>query len=132
MDALAASAALAAYDAPTKAEMDAVAASLALAAYDPPTKAEMDALAASTALTAYDAPTKAEMDAGLAALNDITVAEIWAQVIDGLDAETALKWILAYASGKITKSSTAYAYSDYGASNTLYTLVISDADRTRT
>ena len=53
----AASTALTAYDAPTKAEVDTVvqahSASLSLTAYDPPTKAEMDALAASTALAAY-------------------------------------------------------------------------------
>jgi hypothetical protein len=86
--------ALAAYDGPTKAEVDSVvaahSASLALAAYDPPTKAEVDSVvalySASVALAVYDAPTKAEMDSAFSALNDITVAEVWAYIIDTLAA----------------------------------------------
>lgn len=66
------------------------------------------------ALNAYDPPTKAELDAGLAALNDITVAEVWAHALtepSGVpawsgDVEDALNWLLALARNKMTSSST--------------------------
>jgi hypothetical protein len=137
--------ALAAYDGPTKAELDSVvaahSASLALAAYDPPTKAEVDSVvalySASVALAVYDAPTKAEMDSAFSALNDITVAEVWAYIIDTLaapavtiHADDALKWVVAYASGNVAKASTAFAYAD-GAGATLWTNDIATATRTR-
>jgi hypothetical protein len=75
--------------------------------------------------------------AGLAALNDITVAEVWAQVIDTLvapslviHADDALMWVVAYASGNIAKASTAFAYAN-GAGATLWTNDIATATRTR-
>jgi hypothetical protein len=91
----------------------------------------MISLAARKGLDDYDPPTKAEMDAGLAALNDITVAEILAGVIDGaVDLQTAMKQVLAKASGNIAKSGNAYAYKDR-AGNTLFTLTIATDSVTR-
>ena len=106
----------------TLAQAAAMAASAALTAYDPPTGAEISAAltaiearqvaqATSSALAAYDPPTKAEMDAGLAALNDIAVADILAATADGsLSVQDALKSIISYVRGRITKSSTAFTY----------------------
>jgi hypothetical protein len=75
--------------------------------------------------------------AGLAALNDITVAEVWAYVIDTLvapslviHADDALMWAVAYASGNVAKASTAFSYCD-GAGATLWTNDIAVATRTR-
>ena len=125
VNALAASLALAAYDPPTNTELTTIvtahSASLALAAYDGPTKAEVDALAASlalaaytgvsTALAAYDPPTHAEMTAEIGALNDITVADILAGVIDStLTLQDSLKYAIAWFKGRIVKASTALTY----------------------
>lgn len=137
MNALAASLALTAFDPLTKTQGNALAASLALTAYDPPTKAEMDAVAASLALTAYDPPTNTELTAGLGALNDITVAEVWAQVIDTLaapavtmHADDALLWCIAYISGNIAKASTTFSYAD-GAGSALWSNDVQPTTRTR-
>lgn len=40
------------------------------------------------ALNAYDPPTKAELDSGLAGLNDISTAEVNAEVVDALNVDT--------------------------------------------
>lgn len=129
--------ALAAYDGPTKAEVDALAASLALTAYDPPTKAEVDTSvqttvrehSASLALAAYDGPTKAEMDAGHAALNDPSVAEIWAVVIEGaVAADAVLQRMNSYMSGVVVKQSTEFTYYNL-ASTALWTNNINAAWR---
>ncbi|MDB4311900.1 hypothetical protein N9937_00580 [bacterium] len=50
-------------------------------------KAEVEA-EATDALNAYDPPTKAELDAGLAALNDLSAAQINAEVVDVLFTDT--------------------------------------------
>lgn len=41
-----------------------------------------------TALADYDAPTKAELDSGLGALNDLSAAEVNAEVVDALATDT--------------------------------------------
>ena len=113
--------------------------SLALADYAPLTTTHGDALAASTALavytgvstalSAYDAPTHGEMTAELAALNDITVAEILAATADGsLTVQDALKALIAYVRGRVVKSSTAFAYYSQ-TSTTLWVSNITSADR---
>ena len=40
------------------------------------------------ALNAYDPPTKTEMDNGFAALNDVSAAEVNAEVVDALNTDT--------------------------------------------
>ena len=105
MNALAASTALTAYDAPTHAEvssaltaittqMTAQAASTALTAYAPLTATQGNAIAASLALTAYDPPTKAEMDTAVAAQGASLALTAYAPLTtthaDAIAASTAL------------------------------------------
>lgn len=60
-----------------------------------------------TALADYDAPTKAELDAGLAALNDISVADILAGVIEGsITLKGALRLALSALTGKASGGGT--------------------------
>jgi len=54
---------------------------------DIPTASEINA-EVDTALSEYDPPTKAELDSGLAGLNDLTAAEINAEVLDVLNTDT--------------------------------------------
>lgn len=69
---------------------------------------------ADAAHTTYDAPTKTEFDAGLAALNDVSTAEIVAAVLAGqvedqgagYDLKCALSTLLAYAAGTKTGTNT--------------------------
>ena len=57
--------------------------------------------ACASALGTYDAPTKAELDAGLAALNDITVAQIIAGIADGTyDFQEMIRIIFSACSGE--------------------------------
>ena len=105
MNALAASTALTAYNAPTHAEvssaltaittqMTAQAASTALTAYAPLTATQGNAIAASLALTAYDPPTKAEMDTAVAAQGASLALTAYAPLTtthaDAIAASTAL------------------------------------------
>jgi hypothetical protein len=76
---------------------------------------QMPARASAAALTAYDPPTKAELDSGLAALNDVSTAEVVTAILaataDGsLTVHDAFKDIIAYVRGAIAKSSDDYAY----------------------
>lgn len=64
--------------------------------------------AADTALTDYDAPTKAELDAGLAALNDLSAAEVNAEVDTAL-ADIHLDHLLAADYDPASKPGTATA-----------------------
>lgn len=83
------------------------------------------------ALNAYDPPTEAEMTSGFSALNDISVANILAGTVDtGEDIESAIKQILAYANGNISKSSNAYTYNDRDGSG-LFTNTVSTTARSR-
>jgi hypothetical protein len=132
-----ASLALATYAPLNTTQGNALAASLALTAYAPVTLTQAVALAASTALAAYDPPTKGEMDIGFAALNDITVAEVWAHEIDTLaapavtlNADDAMMWVVSYISGNIAKASTIFAYKD-GAGATLWSNDVQPTARTR-
>lgn len=84
-----------------------------------------------SALTAYDPPTKAEMDAAFAALNDISVADILAGIIDGSwDVGDTLKEVLAYVSGNVAKIGDAYTYKDKSGTG-LFTNTITLNARTR-
>jgi hypothetical protein len=38
---------------------------------------------------------------------------VWNHTIDVIDAETALKYMLAYTSGSVTRTGSVYAYSSY-------------------
>ena len=51
--------------------------------------------------------------------------------IDGLSHEVALKWVLAFATGKINRSGNAYAYRDQSDASTLFTLTAALGTRTR-
>ena len=59
----------------------------AASAVGPLTAAEVNA-EVDTALADYDAPTKAELDSGLAALNDISPAEVNAELVDVMETDT--------------------------------------------
>jgi len=64
--------------------------------------------AATAALNAYDPPTATELTNGLAALNDITVADIIAGISEGtLDLQEMLRIILAAVAGKASGGGTA-------------------------
>jgi len=115
----------------------ALAASSALTYWKPMQYSQGVGLAASTALTDYGAATTGQLTAGLAALNDITVAEIFAYEIDTLaapavtiHADDALLWCVAYASGNISKASTTFSYKD-GAGAALWSNDIQPTARTR-
>ncbi len=72
------------------------------------------------------------ISAGFAALNDISVADILAGVIDGsFTLQSTLKEALAYVSGAVTKIGDAYSYADRGGTG-LFTLTVTATDRTRT
>jgi hypothetical protein len=74
------------------------------------------------ALNAYDPPTKAELDSGLAGLNDVSTAEVNAEVLDVLNTDTfaepagvpaataslvdKIGWLMALARNKITQTAT--------------------------
>lgn len=87
--------------------------------------------AAAAALTAYDPPTKAELDSGLAALNDLSAAEVNAEVVDALNVDTyaepssvpaataslaaKIGWLMKLGRNKLTQnSSTQTLYADDG------------------
>ena len=84
-----------------------------------------------TELATYDGPTKAEMDAGFLALNDITVAEILAGVVDGaFDVKATLKEALAWVSGAVGRVGDAYTFKDRGGAD-LFTNTVTDTMRVR-
>jgi hypothetical protein len=59
------------------------------------------------ALNAYDPPTKTEMDSGFSGLNDITVADIFAGVVEGAyTLKDAIRLSLAVLTGKSTGGGT--------------------------
>ena len=73
-----------------------------------------------------------DIPAAIAALNDITVAQVLAGIIDGaVDLKEALTQILAYASGDVAKVGNAYAYKKRDDVTTAFTNTAAIADRTR-
>lgn len=91
----------------------------------------VDAIKAKTDNLPSDPADQSAVEAAVAALNDITVAEVWAYVIDIVTAAVAMKEVLAYASGNITKSSNAYAYKDRAGTSTVFTNTAATDSRTR-
>jgi hypothetical protein len=97
---------------------------------------------AADALNAYDAPTKAELDAGLAALNNISAAEVNAEMVDVLavDANAVptavpaanapiaeqVAWVATLARNKITQTATTQALRNDADSGNIATAAVSD------
>jgi hypothetical protein len=72
------------------------------------------------------------ISAGFAALNNITVAQVLAGVVDGsFTVSSTLKEILAYVTGQVTKTSDSYAYATR-AGSLLFTNTVTSGGRTRT
>src|SRR5690606_16327735 len=104
--------------------------------------------AAAAALTAYDGPTKAELDSGFAGLNDLSAAEVNAEVLDVLVTDTfaepssvpaataSLKdkigWVMALARNKITQTSTTQTLRNDADASSIATASVSDDGSTFT
>ena len=89
--------------------------------------------ACASALGTYDAPTKAELDAGLAALNDITVAQIIAGIADGsYDLQEMMRIMFAALAGESNGGgTTSHKYRDSADSKNRITATV-DANGNRT
>lgn len=75
-------------------------------------------------------PVGASIAADIAALNDITVADILAGTVDGKSVSVILQYLLSMAAGKIVKSTDDYLYKAQNGTTTLYTNRISTSERT--
>lgn len=104
--------------------------------------------AAAAALTAYDPPTKAELDSGLSGLNDLSAAEVNAQVVDALNVDTyaepssvpaatasivaKIGWLYILSRNKITQTATTQTLRNDADSGNVGTASVSDDGTTAT
>lgn len=116
-----------------------------VASFTTAAKAEINA-EADTALTDYNPPTKAELDSGLAGLNDLSAAQVNAEVVDALITDTyaepssvpsstsslkdKINWLFALARNRVTQTSSTQTLRNDANSANIGTASISSDDTT--
>lgn len=104
---------------------------LATSGYTAPGNSDITAIRAKTDLLSFSGSNLNVRVVDKGILNDITVANILAGTVDTRTVEDILEILLAYSSGRITVSGTAYTYYSQNNSSSLFTLTGSTSERTR-